>query len=394
MTDYILAKQLAEVKASPTMAITAKAAELKRKGQDIVSLSAGEPDFATPENIKKAGVAAINSGKTGYTAADGIVELKDAVIAKFERDNQLQYQRNQILISCGAKHSIFNAYQALLNEGDEVIIPAPYWVSYPPMASLAGAVPKIVITDQAQDFKISPQQLEEAINEKTKLFILCSPSNPTGVVYSPSELQALADVLLKYPNIMILSDDIYEHIYWAKESFSNIVMQCPELYDRTIVVNGVSKAYAMTGWRIGYAAGPEKIINAMKKIQSQSTSNPCSISQYASVEALNGPQEALQEMVSVYQKRQQFMLQALNAIDGMSCSDTQGAFYLFPKVKEIQDRLGLKDDVALADYLLDNAGVAVVPGSAFGLADHIRLSYAASDEELAKAIDKIKQAVS
>lgn len=390
---YNTASKLDQVKPSPTLAISAKAAELRASGRDIISLSAGEPDFHTPQHIKQAGIQAITDNFTGYTAVDGIPTLKTAIINKFERDNQLTYTPSQIIVSCGAKHSIYNTYQALLNPGDEVIIPAPYWVSYPDMALLADGKPVIIPTDQAHDFKLTPEQLDAAVTDKTKLLLLCSPSNPTGMVYSRVELQALADVLLQYPHVYIITDDIYEHIYWADEPFSNIVMQCPALLDRTIVINGVSKAYAMTGWRIGYAAAPTDIAAAMKKIQSQSTSNPTSISQIAAQAALNGAQDCVAEMVSTYHKRQKLVLEKLNAIPGFYCKATQGAFYVFPDVSEAIRSLGLKNDLELAELLLKKAEVAVVPGVGFGLPNHIRLSYSTSEALLQQALQRIEQFV-
>ena len=387
MTTTALSHTLKRVKESPTMAITAKATQMRQMGRDVISLSAGEPDFPTPAHIKKAGIDAINNNFTTYTPVAGIPDLLSAIAHKLKRDNQLSYDNTQILVSCGAKHSIYNAYQALLNPEDEVIIPAPYWVSYPDMAALSGATPVIIETCQNQSFKITPEQLEKAINEKTKLFILNSPSNPTGMVYTSDELQALAQVLLKYPQVTIISDDIYEHIVWT--AFSNIVTVCPELYDRTLIINGVSKAYAMTGWRIGYTAGPQKIINAMKKIQSQSTSNPCTISQHAALAALNGPQKCIDEMLKVYQRRQQLSLSHLNNIEGISCMPTEGAFYLFPNVGDIINRLGLKDDIEFTELLLEKAEIAVVPGSGFGLSNHIRLSYATSDAQLEAAFERM-----
>ena len=386
-----LAGILNQVKESPTMAITAKAQKMRAQGHDVISLSAGEPDFPTPAHIKSAGVDAITHNHTTYTPVAGVPDLQQAIVSKLKRDNGLSYDSSQILVSCGAKHSIYNAYRALLNPGDEVIIPAPYWVSYPDMALLSGAQPVIIETNQAASFKITPLQLEQAITDKTKLLILNSPSNPTGMVYTSSELSALADVLLKYPHVMIISDDIYEHIIWAKEKFVNILNVCPALYDRTLVINGVSKAYAMTGWRIGYTAGEASIIGAMKKIQSQSTSNPCTISQYAAIAALDGPQNCIGDMLEVYKRRQALSLSRLNEMDGMTCLPTEGAFYLFPNVSEMTQRLGLKDDVALANVLLEKAQVAVVPGSGFGVANHIRISYATSDEKLEEAFKRMAQ---
>jgi aspartate aminotransferase len=386
---HVLADKLAQVKPSPTMQMTARANKMRAEGRDVIGLSAGEPDFATPAHVKEAAIVAINNNHTGYTAVDGIPALKDAIIAKLKRDNQLDYTAKQVLVSCGAKHSIYNAYQALLNPGDEVIIPAPYWVSYPDMALLAGAKPVIIAADAKQNFKITAEQLEAAITDKTKLLILNSPSNPTGMVYTHAELQALAEVLLRHPHVYIISDDIYEAITWTDEPYANILMQNPELYDRTIVVNGVSKAYAMTGWRIGYAAGPEAIIAGMKTIQSQSTSNPTSISQHAALDVLNGSQECITEMVTAYQRRQKIALDLLNSMPGVTCSATDGAFYLFPDVSAAMQKLAVATDVEFAELILEQAEVAVVPGSAFGLAGHIRISYATSDELLKEALLRI-----
>ncbi len=389
----ITATKLDAIKPSATLAVSAKAAELKAQGIDVISLGSGEPDFATPDHIKKAAIVAIENNKSYYTAVDGTASLKEAIKDKLHHDNGLDYSLSQILVSTGAKQSVYNACQAMLNPGDEVIIPAPYWVSYPSIVLLSEAKPAIVDTDRHADFKITPEQLEHAITPKTKLFFLNSPSNPTGMVYSHAELKALAKVLLKHPHVYIISDDIYEYICWAEQSFKNIVMECPELYERTIVINGVSKAYAMTGWRIGYAAGPEAIIKAMKKLQSQSTSNACSIAQAAAKAALNGSQDCITEMVTVYQQRQQFVLQGINALPGFTCNPTQGAFYLFPDVNQAITKLGLKDDIEFCAYLLENAQVAVVPGSAFGSPGHIRLSYATSNELLSSGLQRIKKAL-
>lgn len=390
MSDKFAAK-LSKVKPSPTLAISAKAAALKAEGHDVISLSAGEPDFNTPDAVKDAAIAAINNNFTRYTPVDGTVELKQAIIEKFQRDNSLTYNSKQVLVSCGAKQSIYNTCQALLNQGDEVIIPAPYWVSYPAIVTLSDAEPVVVETQQEQQFKISAQQLEDAITENTKLFILCSPSNPTGMVYSSAELAALGEVLLRHPNIYILTDDIYESICWANSPFSNILMVCPDLYSRTIVINGVSKAYAMTGWRIGYAAGPEPLIKQMKKIQSQSTSGPCSISQAAATAAIAGPQDVVKKMVAEYNIRQKLVLDLLNSIPGFSCSPTEGAFYLFPCVKEAITNSGCSDDVSFSEWLLEKVNVAVVPGSAFGMPGYIRISYAAEADVLQSAIARIKE---
>jgi len=367
-----------------------RVAEQRAAGKDIIGLHMGEPDFDTPEHIKQAAVSAIANNSTRYTAVDGMPSLKQAIQQKWTEVNQLHYRLEQILVSCGAKHSIYNACQALLNCGDEVIIPAPYWVSYTDMVLLAGAIPVIVNTSIQTDYKISAAQLTAAITPRTKLLILCSPSNPTGAVYTSAELQALAEVLIKNPYIYILSDDIYEQIYWAAEPFCNMVMQEPKLYDRTIVINGVSKTYAMTGWRIGYAAGPAMIIKTMKKLQSQSTGNPTSIAQVAAEAALNGPQSCVTKMREAYRQRLGMALEILNRIKGFRCYAPQGAFYIFPEVSEAIRRLALADDIELAELLLAKAGVATMPGSAFGLANHLRLAYAVSNAELTAALERIK----
>jgi aspartate aminotransferase len=383
------------IKPSPTLAISARAKALVAEGKDIISLSAGEPDFDTPAHITEAAIAAIHSGQTRYTAVDGTPVLKEAIIQKFARDNQLVYMASEILVSCGAKHSLFNLFAAVLNPADEAIIPAPYWVSYPDMVSLMEAHPVILETHHEQQFKITAEQLEAAITPQTRLFILNSPSNPTSTIYSAAELQALGEVLLHHPEILIVTDDIYEHIQWKEKTFSNILMCCPQLRDRCVIVNGVSKAYAMTGWRIGYAAGPQIIINAMKKIQSQSTSNPCSISQAAAVAALSGDQACITPMVKAFHARSEYVYHALKEIEGIRVSPCDGTFYIFPCVKDWlqKNRGGIRDDVMLAEYLLTDAGVAVVPGSAFGAPDHLRISYATSMEELEDAVHRIKIAM-
>ncbi len=384
-----IANRIQALKPSATLSIGARATELRASGQDVISLSLGEPDFPTPENVKKAGIKAIETNFTYYTAPEGMKSLREAIAVKFQRDNGLQYGTEQIIVSNGAKQCIYNACQVLLNQGDEVLIPAPYWVSYPSMVYAAEGKPVILPSEAANDFKITAKQLEAAITPKTKLLILNSPSNPTGMVYRADELQALAEVLLKHPHIYILSDDIYEHIYWADEPYKNIAMQCPELYERTIVINGVSKAYAMTGWRIGYAAGAEIIIKAMKKLQSQSTSAPSSISQMAAEVALSGPQNSVVEMTHAFRQRQQMVLEKINQIAGINCRPTQGAFYVFPDVTAVMQKLALKDDIAFAEYLLNEALVAVVPGTAFGAPGFIRISYAASEATLQEALRRI-----
>ncbi|PHS71161.1 MAG: aspartate aminotransferase [Cycloclasticus sp.] len=385
-----LSERVQRIKPSPTLAVTARAASLRAAGQDIIGLGAGEPDFDTPEHIKQAARDAINAGKTKYTAVDGTVELKTAIINKLKHDNGLEYQLDQVLVSCGGKQSFFNLAQALLNDGDEVIIPAPYWVSYPDMSLLAGGVPVVVKAGQDQDFKLAPAQLEAAITDKTKLVVINSPSNPSGKAYSKAELAALGAVLIKHPNILVATDDMYEHILWCEEPFSNIVMACPELYNQTIVLNGVSKAYSMTGWRIGYAAGPADLIKAMKKIQSQSTSNPTSISQYAAQAALEGDQACISDMLVAFKERHDYVVEQLNKIDGVSCISSDGTFYCFPDFNAVLNRLSdIDNDVDLAEHILEKAGVALVPGSAFGSDGHMRISIATSMDNLVDAMGRI-----
>lgn len=384
-----LSNRVERIKPSPTLAVTARAQELRAAGRDVIGLGAGEPDFDTPEHIKEAAIKAIQDGFTRYTPAAGTPELRQAVVDKLSRDNQLDYQPQEILVSCGAKHSLYNLTQALLQEGDEAVIPAPYWVSYPDMVLLTGAKPVVIETSIEQNFKITAEQLDKALNEQSKLVFLNSPSNPTGMAYSRAELKALADVLLKYPKVWVVTDDIYEHILWADEPFSNILMVCPELKERCIVVNGVSKVYAMTGWRIGYAAGPQTLIKAMTKIQGQSTSNPTSISQAASIAALNGPQDCIPMMLKAFKERHDFVVNGLNAIAGFECSPGQGTFYAFPKVEGAIQALGLKNDQELAEHLIEKAEVAVVPGSAFGAAGYVRLSFATSLGVLEEALKRI-----
>jgi aspartate aminotransferase len=385
-----LAARVQRIKPSPTMAVAARADELMAAGKDIINLGVGEPDFDTPEFVKEAGINAIHDGLTKYTAVDGTPGLKKAIINKFARDNQLTYQTDQIIVSCGAKHSFYNLLAALLNTGDEVIIPAPYWVSYPDMVKLLDGIPVIVKADIEQHFKISPAQLEAAITPKTRLVILNSPSNPTGVSYTKNELKALGAVLVKYPNVAIAIDDIYESTHWGKEPFCNILMACPELYENTIVINGVSKSYAMTGWRIGYAAGPSKVIAAMKKIQSQSTSNPTSISQFAAEAGLNGDQTCITTMTQAYKERHDFIVSEFQKMRGVKCLPSDGTFYCFPCVNEIiESAPDINNDIELADYLLNEVGVAVVPGTAFGAPGYIRLSYATSMENIVEAMKRI-----
>lgn len=389
-----LANRLSAVKPSPTLAITARAAEMRAAGKDIIGLGAGEPDFDTPDHIKTAAIEAINNGFTKYTAVDGTPSLKQAVIDKFNKDNGFKYNARQILVSSGGKQSFYNLAQALLNPGDEVIIPAPYWVSYPDIVLLADAIPVIIPASQAQNFKITPEQLRAAITDKTRLFVINSPSNPTGSAYSLSELSALAEVLLNYPDIIVATDDMYEHILWQKDSFVNILNACPKLYERTMVLNGVSKAYSMTGWRIGYAAGPEEIIAGMRKVQSQSTSNPTSISQVAAEEALRGDQSCIDTMLIEFKKRHDFVVDELNKIPGVECLKSDGTFYVFPNIEKLCTQLdGINDDLDLAEFLIKKADVALVPGSAFGCPGHIRISIATSMENLQTALKRIKQAI-
>ncbi len=385
-----LANRVQHVKPSPTIAVATKARVLRNEGRDIISLGIGEPDFDTPEHIKQAGIDAIREGFTKYTPVDGIPDLKAAIINKFKRDNQLNYEADQIIVSVGAKQGIFNLCQALLSAGDEVIIPAPYWVSYPDIVRLANATPVIVSSTADMHYKITPEQLEKAITKKTKLLILNSPSNPSGVAYTKSELQALGEVLNKHPEIFILTDDIYEHILWSGP-FVNILNACPSLYDRTVVLNGVSKAYAMTGWRIGYSAGPASIIKTMKIIQSQSTSGACSIAQKASVAALNGDQSIVAHMVKAFHERHDYVFGRLSALSDVHVTPADGTFYLFPNVKANIERLGLPDDIAFAEKLLEKEGLALVPGTAFGTPGAVRISYATDVETLRDAMDRLER---
>ena len=387
-------QRAASIKPSPTLAVTARAARMRAEGHDVISFSAGEPDFDTPEHIKAAAVQALKDGFTKYTDVGGTPELRQAIIAKFRRENRLEYTDKQVLVSCGCKHSLYNMMQALLNPDDEVIIPAPYWTSYPDMVKLAGGEPVIIKTGIDRNFKISKGQLTGAITDKTRLIILNSPSNPTGVSYSPGELAVLGGVLLEHPEIIIATDDIYEHILWNQTPFTNIVNACPELYERTLVFNGVSKAYSMTGWRIGYVAGPETLVTAMKNIQSQSTSNPTSIAQVAAQAALEGDQSYITESTRIFKERHDFINDALNRIDGVRAPAADGTFYIFPDMEETIDRLdGIKDDVQLAEYLLEKAGIAVVPGSAFGAPGCIRISFATSMENLEEGVRRLKKAL-
>ncbi|WP_322406083.1 pyridoxal phosphate-dependent aminotransferase [Idiomarina sp. PL1-037] len=388
--DYQLSDRINAIQPSPTLAVTQKANELRQQGKDVIGLGVGEPDFDTPDFIKEAAIQAIRDGKTKYTAVDGIDELKDAVIKKLERDNNLSYERKEIIVSAGGKHSIFNLLSAWLNPGDEVIIPAPYWVSYPDMTKLVGAKPVIVKAGIDQRFKITPEQLREALTDKTRLMFINSPSNPAGTAYTADELKALAEVLRDYPKVLIATDDMYEHILWSDSAFANFPMVAPDLKDRTVILTGVSKAYAMTGWRIGYAAGPKPIIAAMKKMQSQSTSNPTSISQYAAAAALNGDQSCIDTMVSAFKERHDYLVDALNSIDGVNCVPGDGTFYAFAQVDELMAKAKVSSDVELCEKLLTEANVALVPGSAFGTDGYCRLSFATSMDVLKEAVKRIK----
>jgi len=389
-----LSARVQAVKPSPTLAITARAAALRAEGKDVIGLGAGEPDFDTPDHIKAAAIEAINSGKTKYTAVDGTASLKQAIIDKFKRDNGFDYAAEQILVSVGGKQSFYNLAQAILDAGDEVIIPAPYWVSYPDMTLLADGVPVVVECGAETQFKITPEQLAASITPKTRLFVINSPSNPTGMAYSKDELAALGEVLRQHPHVLIATDDMYEHILWDAGSFVNILNACPDLTDRTMVLNGISKAYSMTGWRIGYAAGPASIIKAMKKIQSQSTSNPTSISQYAAEAALNGSQQCIADMMVHFKQRHDYVVDRLNKMPGVNCLSTDGTFYVFPSVTGLIDAIdGVNDDLELAEYLIEKAGVALVPGSAFGSPGFARISIATSMENLSNALDRIEKVI-
>ena len=383
-----------QIKPSATIVVSMKAMELKAQGKDIVSLGFGEPDFDTPEHIKEAAIQAIRDGQTKYTAVDGTPELKQAIIDKFRRDNELEYEADQVLASNGAKQSLYNLLVAILNPDHEVIVPAPYWVSYPDMVKLADAQPAILIGSPEHDYKITARELQNTLNENTRLLILNSPSNPTGKVYSEDEYRELGDVLIEHPKVFIASDDIYEHIYWGSSPYRTFLNACPELSERTVVINGVSKGYAMTGWRIGYAAGPADLIKAMRKVQGQSTSCACSVSQAAAAAAISGPQDCVEQMRQAFRKRYEYIQPALSAIPGVECPDCDGAFYAFPSFQEFLDRApDIRDDVELASWLLESAGVSTVPGSAFGAPGHLRLSYAASLDYLEEAVRRISEAV-
>jgi len=382
---------MTRVKPSATGAVLARATELRRQGIDIVNLGTGEPDFDTPEPICAAAIAAIRRGDTRYTPIEGTAELREAVCAKFERDNGLEYRPEQVLVSGGAKQSLFNLCVALLGPGDEAIIPSPYWVSYPEMVRLNEATPVIVDTGIESHFKIEPGQLEAALSPRTRLLVMNSPSNPTGAAYSAAELAAIGEVLEAYPDVVVASDEIYEHIYWGSSPYSSLAAACPALYDRTVTINGVSKAYAMTGWRIGYAAGPAWLIDAMTTVQSQSTSNACSVSQAAATAALTGDQAIVAEMTAAYRTRHDYLVDALARLPGIECRRGEGTFYAFPQVTGAMERLGLADDLALADRLLDDGRIACVPGTAFGAPGYLRLSFACSMDSLETAVERLKR---
>jgi len=389
--DVQISYRVQRIKPSPTLAVTARAAAMRAAGKDIIGLGAGEPDFDTPEHIKQAAIKAIQEGFTKYTDVGGTAQLKQAIIAKFARENGLNYTPAQILVSVGGKQSFFNLAQALLNPGDDVIIPAPYWVSYPDMVLLADGVPVVVSAGIDQHFKITPAQLEAAVTPRTRLVVINSPSNPTGSAYTREELVALGEVLRRHPGILIATDDMYEHIRWTAQPFVNIVNACPDLFDRTVVLNGVSKAYSMTGWRIGYAGGPVPLIEAMKNIQSQSTSNPTSISQVAAQAALEGDQSCISLMCKAFKERHDFVVKELNTIPGVHCIPGQGTFYTFPNVEGLINRLDkVSTDVELAEYLITETGVAMVPGSAFGAPGHLRLSFATDLGTLREAMKRLK----
>ena len=389
-----VSRRVQRVKPSPTLAVTARAAKLKAEGKDIVALGAAEPDFDTPPHISAAAVGAIRSGRTLSTHTHVIKELKDAIIAKFRRDNGIEYERSQVIVSSGAKQTIYNLCMAVLDPGDEAVIPAPYWVSYPDMVLLADGLPVMPFAGANQGYKITPRQLEAAITPKTRLVLLNSPCNPTGAAYTRAELRALGEVLLAHPRIVIGTDDMYEKIYWASEPFCSLLTAVPELHERTVTINGCSKAYAMTGWRLGYCGGPKEIVTAMSTIQGQSTSNASSITQRAAVVALNGDQQCVAEMNVQYKKRHDYIVEGLNSLPGISCLPGAGTFYAFADVSAAMHGMGCRDDNAFAELLLNEGGVAVVPGSGFGAPGHMRISFACSMETLEKAIDRMARVLS
>jgi aspartate aminotransferase len=389
-----ISERVRKVKPSATIAISSKAMEMRSAGINVISMSAGEPDFDTPQHIKDAAKAAVDNGMTKYTQVDGVPDLKEAIIKKFRNDNELSYKPENILVSTGAKQTLYNLFQAILGDGDEVIIISPYWVSYPDMVLLADAKPVFVDTFQENNFSLDLNAFTNAINEKTKLVIINSPSNPTGITFTRSDYKSIGAILENYPNVYVATDDMYEYIYWGEEPFVSFAQACPELFDRTITINGVSKSYAMTGWRIGYCGGPTDVIGAMKKVQSQSTSNPSSISQAATIAALNGSKDEIYIMVEQYKIRHDYLCSALNAIEGFKTSPGTGAFYLFPEVKNVIEKKGFSDDVELSEYLIESANVAVIPGSAFGSKGYIRLSYATSLENIKEAVERISKSLS
>jgi len=391
LSDIRLSRRVRRIKPSPTLAVTARAAALKAQGRDVVGLGAGEPDFDTPDHIKEAAIRAIREGFTKYTAVAGTPSLRQAICAKFKRENNLEYTPDQVLVSVGGKQSFYNLAMALLDDGDEVIIPAPYWVSYPDMVLLADGTPVIVAAGIEQHYKITAAQLDAAITPRTRLFVINSPSNPTGMAYSRAELAALGEVLRQHPKVLVATDDMYEHILWSGEPFANLVNVCPDLKDRTLVLNGVSKAYAMTGWRIGYCAGPKPLIEAMTNIQSQSTSNPTSIAQVAAEAALNGDPGCMQPMRKTFKQRHDRVVARLNRLRGVRCLPNHGTFYAFADFSGAIHNLGMKNDLELAERLLEKADVAVVPGSAFGAEGHLRLSYATSEALLDKALGRMEK---
>ncbi len=388
---------LGRIQPSATLAMSARVNALKAEGVDVIGLSAGEPDFDTPDFVKDAGIAAIRNNQTRYTDVDGTVDVKEAVAFKFKRDNGLAYMRKQISVNSGGKHTLFNALVATVDAGDEVVIPAPYWVSYPDIVNFAGGTPVFIAAPASQGYKITPAQLEAAITPRTKWVMLNSPSNPSGAAYSGEELKGLGEVLLRHPHVLVMTDDMYEHVWYAASPFATIAQVCPDLYDRTLTVNGCSKAFSMTGWRIGFAGGPEWIIKAMSKLQSQSTSNPCSISQAAAVAALTGPQDFLEERNGVFRKRRDMVVAMLNDAPGLDCPTPEGAFYVYPDASGVIGKTTPKgvvidSDEALIGYFLDEAKVAAVHGAAFGLSPAFRISYATSDEVLKKACTRIQEA--
>lgn len=391
---FKISNRVAQIKPAATITVSMKAAELRAQGHDIISLGFGEPDFDTPDHIKQAAIDAIWAGETKYTPVDGTVRLKKAIVDKFRRENRLNFDTDQIIVSSGAKQSLFNVLVSLLNAEDEVILPAPFWVSYIDMVKLAEGLPVILNATAESDYKITPKQLQASLNDRSRLLIINSPSNPTGKSYTAAEYRALADVLIEFPKVMVVCDDIYEHIYWGDEPFCTLLNVCPEFAPRTIIVNGVSKAYAMTGWRIGYAAAPKKLLPSLRKVQGQCTSGAGSISQAAAAAALEGPQDCVIAMRHEYKRRYEYLVEALNQIDGVECPGCEGAFYAFPSFKSVIDRLpDVRDDVELAAWMLEHAGVAMVPGTAFGAPGHLRLSFATSMENLEACIGRIRKAL-